>query len=490
MIGKYDRKSYWDNSLNKYLLQDVLILNDNNQNNQNIFINNKIKALPEDIIEIDEENKEIIRIIQRNNTRKVGILLMDSMTKYGMNGKNTVYLCKMLDRRYPDFLVSSSKKDNKKIYVYIEYKEWKNNERHPRGEIIEYIGDILDENNNYEMLRYNYDLNFPRLKIDRSKIENDKNYDEELQNEITNYTVFSIDPLGSKDIDDAIHFKNNLNGTYEIGIHIASPTRYFEDSNLLKDIIWNRISTIYLPHKRYNLIPEEYSENLCSLIENRKRHAISYISNYDENDNLINDKIEESIILNRRNYNYEEIDDMINGNKRKDREIINLIEKTQKIFKMNMNIDSHKLIELWMIEINKKIAEYLINKDEKNIIIRSCEDRIINDNNITNFNFILNEKMKNYYKKREMKSALYEIYNKDLDINNRYRHNILNLNYYTHFSSPIRRGVDTYIHLKIRNKENLIENENLEEKMEKINMKTKNMRRLQRDIEKIRYRKV
>ncbi len=420
-------------------------------------------------------DNEVINIKSRTNKKIVGILYMDSITQYGSNSSgNPLYLCKPLNNKYEHFYVASGKKEKIRIYVVIEFKEWNETQRLPHGQIVEYLGKVGEEEIEYEMLRYYHELNFNRWRLEKEEL-NEKNNLITKDSEI-DYEVFSIDPIGSIDIDDAFHYKDLEDNKYEIGIHIASPTKYFDRVEDWMKILTERISTIYLINKKYNVLPNELSDDLCSLLENKKRFAITVIFEY-EGIELKNWYFKESIVLNRKNYRYEDVDEMIEKEfKKGDKELKKMYNKTKEIFNMK-ELDSHKYVELWMIKTNEMIAKYLVNnlEDPSRTILRVCKPYKKNTKENELFE---DQRLKKYMERKEMKSAEYKYY----ETNNEYMgHSMMNLELYTHFTSPIRRSVDFYIHLLLLNKS--VEKYDLR----KVNLFIKRTRRLDRDLKRMNY---
>ena len=289
---------------------------------------------------------------------------------------------KPTDRSYPNYYIPYIKnKIYSKIYCIIQFKEWKESDRLPIGTLIEIIGDVGNRESEYEHLRFYYGL-----RNNTWRCKKNVDFEEDLKLKTPDYEVFSIDPIGSKDIDDAFHF--NIR---EIGIHIASPSKYFKDDIAT---VLDRVSTIYLPDKKYNMLPNNYADNIISLIENQNRYAISLILTFDEEYNIVSSIIKESIVKNIKNFDYDEYDRCDNGC---------FLKISEKVFKMPIN-DSHKLVELWMILANKEVAKYLIKKNISNLILRKHD---FNEKNITEN---LDSKLVNYLNIKKESSASYEIY--------------------------------------------------------------------------------
>ena len=434
--------------------------------NDNEVLNNR--ALVNDIVYV--KNNEVVEIKEREIKNIIGILYLDSKIKYGNINNKSLYLFKPTHKSYPNFYIPYNNNKINKIYVIIKFKEWKISDKLPIGNLIDVLGDVGEKEAEFEHLRHFFEINNKIWKIDH-KIKNEHlKILNDLESVNEDYQIFSIDPLGSKDIDDAFHFNIKGHESYEIGIHIASPTKFLE--NNLGDIL-NRVSTVYSSIKNYNLIPNLYAEELVSLLEGCKRYSLSLILTICYNE-IINYELKETIVKNIKNYHYDEFDKVYH----KDTNLCNFVNFTKKFFKLEF-IDSHKLVENWMILANKKVAEYLIGKNLKNVILRvhNNSDILINDLNVE-------KELKEYINIRNEKSALYKIYEID-ELNQ--KHSKLGNNYYTHFTSPIRRAVDFFIHMLIIKNQDILDKNELQSIIDKINIFTKNSRKYDRNVKRLDF---
>lgn len=436
---------------NEFIVKDKIIMNNRGIINDVVYV----------------ENNEVIGIRERAIENIVGILYFESKIKYISIKDKQLILFKPTNKDYPNFYIPVKNVDNINKYAIIQFKEWKNTDKYPIGTLIEIIGKIGDKEIEFEYLRYYFKIKNKIWKIDNNKIKDDTTLINNIQSNLPDYEVFSIDPLGSTDIDDAFHYKRLNNNFYEIGIHIASPSRFFE-----KDIeyILNRVTTIYLPNRKYNLLPNIYADNLCSLLENTNRFAISVIITINQN-KIETYKIINTIVKNIKNYNYDQYDKYKNNNE--------FIEISKIFFELD-HLDSHKLVENWMIITNKIIANYLIEKGLKNIILRKHNLSDIESIHLAN----IDEKLNKYLNIRRENSALYEIYDKN---SNTQTHSKLGNTYYTHFTSPIRRAIDLFIHLLIINNKDLYETDTLSKIIENINIFTKNSRKYYRMVQRLDF---
>jgi exoribonuclease R len=470
-------KEYLDLNKEKLEFGTIIKKEDHYYVNEKEIINNR--ALINDIVYID--NNEVVGIKERSNKKIVGILDLESKVRFS-NGKNkSLFLFKPTNKSYSNFYVpynnsnSNNSNNNKKIYIVIEFKEWNITNKFPIGNCVEVIGKIDILENIYEHLRYFYDIKNNIMKVDNSKKNDDIKLLKSIQDVTPDYEVFSIDPLGSKDVDDAFHFKKVENEHYEIGIHIASPFKFFE-YDLLN--ILDRVSTVYTPIRKYNMLPNNYADDIISLLENSNRYALSLILIV-HNNNVIKYELKETIVKNIKNYDYDTFDKIYDKNSI----LKDFFDFSNRFFNEPTIYDSHKLVENWMIYTNKFIAKYLIDLNLSNIILRAHNSQSTILETSTKD---LNEKLFNYLKVRNEESAHYKIYDPS-EFSQEQTHSKLGNEYYTHYTSPIRRGVDLFIHALILKKTDLFAKEQLENIIEKINIFTKNCRRFDRVAKRLKF---
>ena len=442
----------------KYFIGNIQIKNNRCVNNDIVYYN----------------YNEVINIKERSQQYIVGILLLNNNKKYGFNKKNNaLYLFKPINNNYPNFLVASNNKNKKNIYIAIEFYKWDTNSKYPIGHIKENIGEINILENEIRCYLYKNNLIYPKIKINKDIVNDNiinNNIIDKDKNKI--YNVFSIDPPNCKDIDDCISFNKLDNNNYELGIHITDVSHYIKNI----EIFFNKLTTsIYYGNKQINMLPEILSENLCSLLEKNYRKCISTIFIFNNNYKLINYKIELTNVYIKKNLSYEEAELIILKNNNKYYDLINLWNF---MIKYDINIkNTHELIEKLMILCNKTIAEILYKYDKEKTILR-----IHNKN--TNYLIKTEDKiLTKYINKRTINSALYSY-----DILNLKNvcHYGLNLNLYTHFTSPIRRYIDIINHINIKNvlnKKELIFIDN--EILNNVNRLNKNIKKFNNDYKLI-----
>ena len=339
----------------------------------------------------------------------VGLLSTSQQVKYGKtsNGK-PIYQVNPLDKNLPNFWLTYGGSLKGKIIIVFKFKQYKEGTL-PFGEIYNIIGLATDENLT-KALMYHYQINRKCLKLtDPILNSNEINI---IRKDLTHLNIFSIDPVGCVDIDDALSIEKTDHG-YSVGVHIAQPICW-----LTKDEITKRaeeaFSTLYFQSNE-----ELWSKEIvgkASLFQNEKKPAYSIIFTIQDNE-IQSIESFPSWIINKLNTSYEKIDYP---------QIKLLNEVSNNLF--DKNLDSHELVSEWMIQANNYIGQTF-----KNIPFR-----VQNYNSDENQKENISDEIKKIFSMFEMESAEYS-FEKEF-------HTSLGLNKYTHFTSPIRRIIDTIIH--------------------------------------------
>lgn len=315
---------------------------------------------------------------------------------YGRKKNKLLYQCIPYSKELLPILIPYKEKESSfskvKEPIYILFQK----DTEEQGIMIENIGPISNPENYYQYELYSNQL------IGRSF--SFKHFPRHLTYTFSEPSItpliFTIDPEGCKDYDDAISIQDISDDEVEITIYISNVPLFLEKTDLW-NYLTDRVSTIYLPHQNIPLLPTFLSENYCSLKEGTTRYSFN-IHFRVKNGKIIKKRTSISTIYITKNYCYEE------------NELLSF-KIYQKLWKKTNSIkpiqDSHELISFWMIETN-----YYLSTCLKNGFLRRTE------------------KVENSY---------YEYKGFYIDIKeNEKRHDILNLETYTHITSPIRRLID------------------------------------------------
>ncbi len=356
-----------------------------------------------------------------------GVLILESNRTYGRteNGKRLLYKCIPNNKELPAFLVPYDlklgfSKDIKNKYIVFQFDHWENDK--PRGIIVETLGDVSHLPAYYEYKLYCKNIHDSIADFTRktrtifscddchTHIKNNPSITTDMRSDAY---VFSIDPAGCTDIDDAISIVEHGDG-YKVSVYIANVFVWFETFDLW-DQIDRRISTVYLPDKRRTMLPTILSENLCSLLENNDKFTFCMDVIIDREGKVSQDVTFSNVYTRiHKNYAYEEPKLLTN------RHYMKLLDVTRQM-RPDIN-DSHDVVEFWMLFMNTRAGEKLASL--KTGIFRT----------VTQSPSLLPARMLvlfNYHG-----SGKYVSYNENL------RHDTLSVNAYAHVTSPIRRIVD------------------------------------------------
>jgi len=417
--------------------------------------------------------KSIIKRAQHNLIS--GVLYIKSSTIYGI-GKNggKFYLFRPSDPKYPHFIVLSKINPShykKNIYATIKFISWNSTDKHPRGSCEQIIGEIGQIENEIDHRIYANQLVFPSIKKSTIKNEMDKlnkiinsEYLSSNRFDLSDKYVFSIDPPGCLDVDDALHIEKN-EGYYSVGIHIADVSEWVQMDSPFDIYARQRMTSIYLPQKTHHMLPIELSENACSLIENQKRLTLSLLLDIDNDGKIIKYKFVPAIIQNRKQMTYENAENLIQKGDIHLNELLSVVKKiiSQQQYHQSHSDQSnetnapnaHLIVETFMIIANILCAEYLVKKygdcilrvhEEMNYMYFNEHLSYLNENILTN-----KSDLENYLKLKSYSAAQYRTLKSLNEKGQQAKHFGLKTQYYTHFTSPIRRYIDLLNHRLIKN---------------------------------------
>ena len=393
-------------------------------------------------------------------------------------------------------------KDGQKVIAKIT--EWPAKAKNPFGEVIEVLGDV--GNNNAEMhailAEYDLPLRFPDSVLKAAeKIPDQIPPDEILRRrDMRGVTTFTIDPADAKDFDDALSVRKLENGFWEVGVHIADVSYYVTPGSILDEEAYERGTSVYLVDRVVPMLPEKLSNGVCSLRPNEDKLCYSAIFELNDEAQIQNQWFGRTVIHSDKRFAYEDAQAIIEtGEGELKEEVLCLQDLAVKLrttrFKkgslaferveVKFNLDeegkplsvyfkeakeSNQLVEEFMLLANKRVAEFIGNPEDhktaKTFVYRIHDkpdpEKLVNFNHfIHKFGYGLllgtpgqitksmNQLMNNVKGKNEqnvietlairtMAKAVYSTRN--------IGHYGLSFEYYTHFTSPIRRYPDVMVH--------------------------------------------
>ncbi len=477
-----------------------------NKNTQDIFISEKNlnTALDGDIVEVSlfakrtGKNQEglITKIVERKHKEIVGTLRKSKSFYFVEPDDNKIHR---------DIYISSNnlKKAVDGDKVVVSKIEWDNSQLNPEGIIIEVLGKAGSYDAEIASIAREFGIKykFPRKVIKESNSFESNISEEEIKDRLDfrNNNVFTIDPKTAKDFDDAISIEKLDNGNFQIGIHIADVSHYVTQETAIFKEAEHRGTSVYLVGKVIPMLPENLSNNICSLVPNEDRLTFSVIVEFSKTFKQVGYKIAKTVINSKRRFNYDEVQTILEDSEGDlVEEILDLNKIAQHLrmkrtkkgsinfttpdieFELNQNgmptdikikenNESHQLIEEFMLLANKIISEHVSKvkgKDKYPFVYRihdlPSEEKIQEFAKfVQSLGYSFNPQVTNKSKElqnlldsvkgseeeavineiaiRSMAKAVYSTKN--------IGHYGLAFKYYTHFTSPIRRFPDLIAHI-------------------------------------------
>lgn len=454
---------------------------------------------------IEEKNKvkkaegKIVRILKHEKDTVVGIF---------QNNKNFGFVVPDDKNLGTDIFISKKNfgkaKNNHKVLVQItKYPE---KGKKAEGKIIEVLGNVNETGVDMLSLIKEHKLPsiFPKQVVEEAKKCGNRIDEQDIKNRIDlrNEAIFTIDGAEAKDLDDAIGIKKLENGNYKLSVHIADVSYYVKPNSLLDQEALIRGTSIYMLGRVIPMLPRELSNGICSLNAGEDRFTLSCTMEIDKNGNVKSSEIYKAVINVTERMTYTDVQKILDNSeveivKRYEKYIdefklmeeLALILKQKRLEKGYLNLDipeskieldsegrainiskyettfANEIIEQFMLIANETVAEKFFWLDAPFIyrVHETPDYEKVQELNKFLFNFGLKIKANkdNIYPK-EFSKILEEIKGKDEekvvshlllrtlkvaryeDINK--GHFGIASKYYCHFTSPIRRYPDLFIH--------------------------------------------
>jgi len=501
-------KVYYDGVYRKNAKGFGFVKIENEEDEIYIAKTNSLNALNGDevLIEIiEEKNKvkkaegKIVRILKHEKDTVVGIF---------QNNKNFGFVVPDDKNFGTDIFVSKKNfgkaRNNHKVLVQItKYPE---KGKKAEGKIIEVLGNVNETGVDMLSLIKEHKLPsiFPEQVVEEAKKSGNRIDEKDIKNRIDlrNEVIFTIDGAEAKDLDDAIGIKKLENGNYKLSVHIADVSYYVKPNSLLDQEALIRGTSIYMLGKVIPMLPRELSNGICSLNAREDRFTLSCTMEIDKNGNVKSSEIYKGVINVTERMTYTDVQKILDNsdeeitkkyekyiNEFKLMEELAQILKAKRLEKGYLNLDipeskieldsegrainiskyettfANEIIEQFMLIANETVAEKFFWLDAPFIyrVHETPDYEKVQELNKFLFNFGLKikankdniypkefakileeikgkdeEKVVSHLLLRTLKVARYEEINKG--------HFGIASKYYCHFTSPIRRYPDLFIH--------------------------------------------
>lgn len=220
--------------------------------------------------------------------------------------------------------------------------------------------------------------------------------------------IFTIDGEDAKDLDDAVSIKKLKNGNFELGVHIADVAHYVKEGSRVDKEALERGVSVYLINTVLPMLPEKLSNRLCSLQPHVDRLTLSVLMELDHHGNVIQEKIGESVIRSCARLTYHEVTDFLQGENPFFAEKYPLIVEPIQMMKELAMILMKKRTDRGAIEF--EFPESKITLDEKDQVINVSEyERGVANDIIEEFMIVCNETVSEYFTKEQL-PFLYRIH--------------------------------------------------------------------------------
>lgn len=317
--------------------------------------------------------------------------------------------------------------------------------------------------------------------------------DIKAREDLRHLTAVTIDPDTAKDFDDAISLSHDEQGFYHLGVHIADVSHYVRPGSCLDKEANLRCNSTYFPNICIPMLPGGLSENLCSLKPNVNRLTVSILMRFDASGTLIDHRTARTVIKSAKRFTYKEAKAVLDGKKkslhlellermvelcrllkrkRYERgsiefslpELVVLVDDQGKPYQTDyITYDiTHQMVEEFMLKANEVVASDLTQKG-KNLTYRIHD--VPAEENLRDFSLLASafgfkisdcpspqDLQKLFEEAQETPYANYlaASYIRRMRLAAYSPENIghygLSLEYYCHFTSPIRRYVDLVVH--------------------------------------------
>ena len=496
LVGIFQRKS---NGKNSFLPED---------GGEPIFIaeRNSAHAMNGDKVRIAfyakrrgrEPQGEVIEILERANDTFVGTLEVGRGYAFLLTENRTLANDIFIPKEY----LKGGKSGDKAVVKVIE---WPDKAKNPIGQVMDILGETGDNTAEMHAILAEFGLpyTYPAAVERAADRISDEIPPEEIarREDFRQVTTFTIDPKDAKDFDDALSIRKLPNGLWEIGVHIADVSHYVTEGGIIDKEALKRATSVYLVDRTIPMLPERLCNYICSLRPDEEKLAYSVIFEMNEKAEVKASRVVHTVIKSNRRFTYEEAQQVIETGEGDYKEEILQLNKLAKIlreqrfkagainfdrYEVKFEIDeqgkplsvyfkiakeANKLIEEFMLLANRTVAEKIgrVPKGKKAKVlpyrIHDLPDPEKLDNlaqfiarfgyklrttgSKTDVSKSINNLLDNVQGKREenlietvsiraMQKARYSTHN--------IGHYGLAFDYYTHFTSPIRRYPDLMVH--------------------------------------------
>lgn len=343
-------------------------------------------------------NAKVLKVIKRNESSVIGTFVLES-------DGNALFISD--NQKYPtEFQVDLNQSKKAEIYDRVIAKVINTIHEYPSVKITDILGFQLESESILKKIIEQHELRdeFP-LKVLQQAEKLDSTITSAILEKRTDYrdkVIFTIDGEDAKDLDDAVSIERLPNGHYRLGVHIADVAHYVKENSRIDKEAYERGTSVYLINTVLPMLPQKLSNGLCSLTPNTDKLTLSVTMDINEDGNVINSLLEESIIRSVTRLNYGDVTAFLNGNYpeyvlKEGKEVTDSLELMNELTYILME----KRNKRGTIDFDFPEAKIILNDDDMVESIKPYE-RGIGNQLIEEFMIVCNETVSEFFHKQNI----------------------------------------------------------------------------------------
>lgn len=478
------------------------------EDGESIFVaeRNSMHALNGDRVSVNiaarrrgvEPEAQVVEILERKEQTFIGTLSVDRHFAYLLT--DSKFLAS--DIFIPRSKLKGGQTGDKAI---VRITDWPEDAKNPKGEVLDILGKKGENDTEIHAILAEFGLPYVYpAAVDRAAQKIDAGITPEViaeREDMRDVTTFTIDPKDAKDFDDALSVRRLSDGNWEVGVHIADVTHYVKPDTLLDREAQKRATSVYLVDRVVPMLPEHLSNGICSLRPDEDKLTFSCVFKMNDEAKVLDRKICRTVTRSNRRFTYEEAQTVIETGAGDYADEILALDRLAKILRKERyengsvdfdraevrfeidetghpisvyfkeSKDANKLIEEFMLLANRTVAETIGKASGKkkakafvyrvhdmpdpgklsdlSMLSKTFGYKVKSSGTPRDVNRSINRMLadikgkgeENFLSTLAIRSMAKAVYTTD-----NIGHYGLGFDYYTHFTSPIRRYPDMMVH--------------------------------------------
>jgi ribonuclease R len=464
-------------------------------NNDHVRV--QVKATSPD----DQPRGEVTDILSRSREQFVGTVIKDAEKCYVKPDNYRIHVNFILEKEDPAKVDADQK-------VLVKLTDWPKADQYPKASLLKIFGQKGEHEVEIQSIVYDkgFVTEYPdavNAEAEALKAKYSPIPEEEIAKrlDLREKDIMTIDPVDAKDFDDALHIEILDNGNFEVGVHIADVSHFVTPGSALDDEAFERCFSVYLVDRTIPMLPEILSNELCSLNPDEDTLAFSAIFEITPEGKVVDRKFSKSVIHSHKRFSYEEAQAVLDADSGPHIEELKSLNNLAKIFaKKNKaegsiefeseeikfeldenghpiriikkeRMDTHKLVEEFMLLANREVAKFIYDYNDEHgdmgLMFRTHDvpnvdkiDQLTSFLKAMGYHLPVNEEgsvsakdlnalfeqVDGKAEESLVKTASIRTMSKAIYSTENTGHFGLAFEYYTHFTSPIRRYPDLLVH--------------------------------------------